>query len=86
MSDQPAYCDRFDYSTAFRAAVDKAIELDICDALEFVALGARFGKDERAILNQILNYAYAARHCEPEKHREFCPLYDAHYVAMQEAA
>lgn len=68
--------DRFDFTKRDRDALNTAAGLGIVDAVEFGCLVAKHGTDTRAILEEILEAAFADHH-DPEgrkRHAAMCSV------------
>lgn len=73
----PVEVTRHDFPDVFRRFIGAALALEVVDATELVALGAKHGADYMAIREEVIGYAFVNRHGRPEQHAALCPLADA---------
>lgn len=77
--------NRFDIPVTVKNILDKALEIELIDTAEIVALGGRFGMDFNGMVDAIVYYAYCNIHVNND-HNIIAPLADDHYASCRPAA
>tara|TARA_S200002703_G_scaffold28809_1_gene24600 strand:+ start:159 stop:392 length:234 start_codon:yes stop_codon:yes gene_type:complete len=75
---------RFDFNKQTRDAFNKAVALNIIDAVDLGCMFVEFGADARAIMNEITECAWAQRH-DGTTHADWCKINDAWHAARRAA-
>jgi len=70
--------DRFDIPETVHAILAKAIEINLADGADIIALGIKFGNDWDLIVSEIVGWAFSNVHVNND-HDIIVPLADAHY-------
>ena len=73
--------DRHDVPQTFTDVVNKAIELDVVDTADIVALMINFGTDWSKVVDELVMYAYVRRHHD-DTHYDLVPVADEFWMEM----
>ena len=73
--------NRHDVPQTFTDVVNKAIELDVVDVTDVIALIANHGTHWENIVNDVVMYAYVRRHHD-DTHYDLVPVADEFWMEM----
>jgi len=71
--------NRFDIPETVKNILIRAIEIDLINIFDAVALGIKFGSDFDAMVEEIVEYGYATIHELDSKHGKIIEVVDEYY-------